>query len=47
MIPWTGAIYDFPDDQDASLAALLSALSLAMRTCSWRRRMVVVTPSTP
>ena len=26
MTPWTDAIYDFPDDQDASLTALLSAL---------------------
>ena len=26
MTPWIGAIYDFPDDGDASLAALLSAL---------------------
>jgi len=26
MTPWTGAIYDFPDDGDASLTALLSAL---------------------
>jgi hypothetical protein len=26
MTQWTDAIYDFPDDQDASLMALLSAL---------------------
>ena len=26
MTSWTGAIYDFPDDQDASLTALLSSL---------------------
>ena len=26
MTPWTDTIYDFPDDQDASLTALLSSL---------------------
>lgn len=26
MPPWTDAIYDFPDDQDASLMALVSSL---------------------
>ena len=31
MTPWTDAIYDFPDDQDASLTALLSALPLRHR----------------
>ena len=31
MTQWTDAIYDFPDDQDASLAALLSALPACHR----------------
>jgi len=31
MPPWADAIYDFPDDQEASLTALLSALPMCHR----------------
>lgn len=31
MTPWANAIYDFPDDQDASLMALLSSLPARYR----------------